>query len=330
MKILVIKLSSLGDIVHTIPAVNLIKNSIPDVHIDWLCYKKFSALLNTQYSINETISLEDKQLSSTFDIVNKLKAFKYDYVLDFQGLIKTAFMASQISGQSVGFKKPRETLAARLYKHKFDVGEILDNSTHIIDKNISFVSQFLGSLDIDLVPGIDFGGLNKAKQIQKDKIKNICIIPGTTWESKFWLAENWAQVMKALREKYDANINITGTNSDLVVIEDILLHYKDPLSLIINRSFEELIDFYTEMDLIIGVDTGPLHIAAAVNYNSNTKIIGLYGPTAAQRSGPYGFPSLSVDQLFHKEPSHKRTIEEDGNSMYNISTKMVLDFVENY
>ena len=109
MKILVIKLSSLGDIVHTIPAVNLIKNSIPDVHIDWLCYKKFSALLNTQYSINETISLEDKQLSSTFDIVNKLKAFKYDYVLDFQGLIKTAFMASQISGQSVGFKKPRET-----------------------------------------------------------------------------------------------------------------------------------------------------------------------------------------------------------------------------
>jgi ADP-heptose:LPS heptosyltransferase len=84
--------------------------------------------------------------------------------------------------------------------------------------------------------------------------------------------------------------------------------------------------FFKDADLILGVDTGPLHLAADALYDSDTaQIIGIYGPTSAKRSGPYSFDYLSYDEIYNTKASHKRTFKKDGGSMNKISPEKLFE-----
>ncbi|MDA0772300.1 MAG: lipopolysaccharide heptosyltransferase I, partial [Cyanobacteria bacterium] len=136
MRILIIKLSALGDIVHTIPALNALQAQYPQAQIDWLVYQSFAPILENQEALNQVIKLENKKLSTLLRASKQLKKQNYDLVIDFQGLIKTALMARLISKSTRGFNKPREKLASIFYQEKIDAGNIMDNDMHIIDKNL--------------------------------------------------------------------------------------------------------------------------------------------------------------------------------------------------
>ncbi|MCE2929740.1 MAG: glycosyltransferase family 9 protein [Candidatus Caenarcaniphilales bacterium] len=322
MKILIIKLSSLGDIVHAIPAANAIKQAMPDATIDWLVYGKFSKILKSQSSIRNIIKLENKSLKNFLAAAKYIRDQKYDLVIDLQGLIKTGLLAFASGAYTLGFKEPREIIAASLYREKADLGQALDDNEHVIDKNLKLIKSYF--LNASLEP--DFGALNSNISnitIKTRDYQNVCIIPGTTWESKFWAAENWQEFLEQVYDKYQSQIYIVGSNKDLLIIESIITKIKFPFKLVINKDLLELPEFFRSMSLIVGVDTGPLHIAAAACYNYDhfkTKIIGLYGPSSGQRSGPYGFDYIRASSA---KALNKRTLAED-NSMQLIKPDLLL------
>ncbi len=315
MKVLIIKLSSLGDVIHAIPAVNAVAGIYPQAQIDWLIYKNFSEIIQSQSSITNIHTLNDKKLSTLFAMIKKLRQEKYDLVIDLQGLIKTAFIARSISNNVIGSKQPREKIAAVFYKTKVDIGDVMNDSMHVIERNMLISKSLQGARD----KAISYGELTKLK------IKNInpkiCLIPCTTWESKHWLAKNWADLMQGIKNKNPAaEIYILGTLKDLIKIEEIICQVKVPFHLVVNKTLKELPDFFSEMDIVIGVDTGPLHIAAAALHGSNAQIIGLYGPTSGARTGPYGFQYINAKT----EVSHKR---KNDTSMQGINESSVLSAI---
>lgn len=318
LKILVIKLSSLGDIVHAIPAVNALRQVYPNAEIDWLIYEQFAGLIENQSSISKIHKLPNKHFNTLYKTIKELQKENYNIVIDLQGLIKTAIAARLISSRCLGFSKPREIPAAIVYSQQFNVGNTMDSSMHIVDRNLELIRNLAGVKAIS----ISFGELQQEK-IKSEKTK-LCIIPSTTWETKFWLPEYWLELIQKAHER-NYEIYILGTIKDLPQIEKITYQLKSPFHLVLNKSLKELPGFFAEMDIVIGVDTGPLHIAAASHYGSKvTKIIGLYGPTSGSRTGPYGFDYISTEKITGKKASHKRY---NDKSMALIKPELLLNHI---
>ena len=106
--------------------------------------------------------------------------------------------------------------------------------------------------------------------------------------------------------------------------------YKKKVEVVLNKGLTALRYMYASVDLVIGVDTGPLHLAADALQNKNSRVLGLYGPTAGSRTGPYGFDYISYDEISGEPACHKRTLEEDGASMLNITPLMVMEKLDGY
>lgn len=309
MKILIVKLSSLGDIIHSLPALNAIKACYPNAVIDWLITDGFTQTLEGQ-PVNQIHSIPRKSLGALIKKAFALRKENYDIVIDLQGLLKTA-LASRIAGRKdvYGRQKTREKPACLFYTHLVEIS----NNINIIEQNLKLVEAFLGKDQVE----VNFG-LRVKSEINPN---NICVIPGTTWESKFWPTEHWIELLKKFPNH---KIHLLGTKADLEILEPIHQAIKNS-EIITNKKLRELGDFFGTMQYIIGVDTGPMHIAAAACYGLNTKphILGIYGPTSGARTGPYGFDYISFDEISQGKASHKRSIQEDKASMSQISPIMV-------
>ncbi len=327
LKILVIKLSALGDVVHAVPAVNAIKAARPNTKIDWLINDSFKTIIENQSSINKIFALKNKKLATYIEMAKILKAEDYDIIIDLQGLIKTAsiaFFAKTKKTKIIGYKEPREKIATYFYSEKVDAGENLDNSSHVIEKTMLFAEYLGANLQKNDSQNLilDYGELRAQGRKPRDGELNVCLVPSTTWESKLWLAEAWAEIIENFIFKLDARVHILGTDYDASNIQKIYekLDAKtksDPklINLLNQKSLRELPEFFNQMDFILGVDTGPLHIAVASVNPENTKILGLYGPTSSFRTGPYAFNSVNYSEMIGHKVSHKRNIKDDRHSM---------------
>ena len=329
MKILIIKLSALGDIVHAIPALNALHEKHPEAKIDWLCYKSFAPILRSQSKLNQIIEVPDRKLTSLYSLAKDLCHENYDLVIDMQGLIKTAALARLISQNTRGFKEPREQLASIFYKEKIDAGNTMNNDMHIVERNLTLACHPEEHQRRQDPPGTNETltpkGLRMTQPFvplqQEAKLENkVCLIPSSTWSSKLWAPKRWAALIDQIKDKDPkTQIYLLGTLKDLMVIEKIICLSKAPLHIVVNKELIELPGFFSEMKLVIGVDTGPLHIAAAALYGSEAQVIGLYGPSSGARTGPYGFKAISVDEISDYVARNKRD-NDDSMSLIEVST----------
>lgn len=368
MKILIVKLSSLGDLIHALPAVNLLRKHLPEAQIDWVCYKSYSAILQNIDSINNVIELKSKTLNDLFKLGSQIRASKYDYVIDLQGLIKTGLLSFASGAKVFGFSSPREKLAASLYSYKLNATATLENKEHIVLQNLDLAKFFLEKVtkrkvvinEIEFFTECESIYLNRGdrrhceeaeavrsnpecQQSSGDWIATpspmarndthvdsnyhkVSIIPSTTWESKLWAPEYWVEFINHLKNVYNSEIYILGTMADMPNIEPIVSQLRVPFHLVTNKKLIELPEFFAEMDLVVGVDTGPLHIAAAALYpfKERKKVIGIYGPTRGSRSGPCGFEYISFDEVFGQPASNKKTFAQDGSSMAKLKPSYLI------
>ena len=330
MRILLIKLSSIGDLVHSIPSYKALQKNLskeyPDLKIDWLVYKNLAPVLFKSIDQKNLITLENKKLTSLITKASELKN-QYDLVIDLQGLFKTALISKIICpSANYGFKEPRESWARYFYKDAFCDYKSIESKKHVIDQNLELVTNTFQKLtDKDFEVSIDFGLETQA--LSKDK-QSLCIIPATTWESKHWDFENWVNLINSFTD--DFNFFITGSPADQEYLSKIKEACSKEINLVTDKKLEELYDFYKDMDIVIGVDTGPLHIAAASLYKNKDqkKVIGIYGPSSGSRSGPYGFTAVSADEIFNIKASNKRTYQKDNNSINRISSDLILKELE--
>ena len=284
MKIAIVKLSALGDIVHTMVALQFIKNYYPDSQIDWFVDEQFKSVLEHNPHIRKihTVSLKkakkEKSILSILSILKELKKIRalgeYDLVIDAQGLIKSAIVTRIISAKKYagfGKKSIREPLASIFYNHKVSIG--YDKNT--IDRNIKVICSPLNII-VDSDKIIDKQPFIFSSNQEQLYIKPyIVFVPGSSWESRNYPKEKFVEIAIKLNKKC---VVIWGNLQEKEKAE-----WMEKQSSLIKASkklnLDELKKLINNSILTIGNDTGPSHIAWGMNKPS----IILFGPTPISR-----------------------------------------------
>ena len=286
MRIAIVKLSALGDIIHAMVVLQFIKKYYPNAVIDWIVEEGFKDVLTNNPHINQihTVNLkkvkQKKSLRLLFKELIKLRKLqKYDLVIDTQGLIKSAIGSRAIPSDKIfGFDKEslRESFATTFYSETCKI----DYAENIIERNVAIVAS---TLDItishkDILNKQPF--LYSSNQSPLNFISNIkpniALIPGASFESKIYPVKRYAQLIQQL----DANIVILwGSEIENKMAEDIQ-EISPEVNISDRLTLNELKTFISRMNLVIGGDTGPTHMAWALNVPSIT----LFGSTPGYRN----------------------------------------------
>ena len=285
MKIVIIKLSAMGDIVHSMVALEFIKKRLPNITIDWVVEESFKAILDNNPNIDNILTLKLKSIKKNkkniFNEIKKVKNYsknRYDIVIDAQGLIKSAITAKLISSKNsniVGFSKNsiRESIASKFYHKHIDI----DYSANTIDRNIKVIC---GALDIEVTPQeiIDKSRFLFFKpqftQIDFNSKYNIFVI-GSTWESRNYPKEKFLEIANRLKITTYISWGSEDEYQKALWLEDNSQYIKALPKINLNE-LKEII-YYS--NLLIGNDTGPTHIAWGLNSASIT----IFGPTPINR-----------------------------------------------
>jgi heptosyltransferase-1 len=286
MRIAIVKLSAMGDIVHAMLILQFIKKFNDKISIDWIVEERFKDLLKFNPHINKLHLVNFKNAEKKGSILVLLRSIKklrnhdiYDLVIDMQGLIKSAIISKLLpSKQIIGFDKfsIRESLASNFYNKKFNCSY----ETNVILRNIALVEFALGFIVekqqiYNKLPFIYSNAKELGFNINKSK-KNILLIPGASHPSKRYPAESFAKLVHSL----DANYHIIWGSSNEKFLAIEIKKRAPNVEICPQLSIEELAYLISQLDLVIGPDTGPTHIAWAINIPS----IALYGPTPGYRN----------------------------------------------
>jgi len=300
LRILIIKPSSLGDILHTFPAVSVIAERYPEARIDWLVNPAFASILKYHPDVENVIHFPRGELAAAktffpafFSLCSKLRKNKYDIVIDFQGLFRSSFFAA-VSGAAVraGFAEPREKFSRFFYNFKM---ELPDSHIHAIEKNV-FLACALTGLPF-MVPETALAVNEKCRRSLSDIMRgtniedsDICvgIAPGARWESKRWPPEFFAEIIRQSSAKFPSvKFLLIGSGEDRETAEKILklcgCGKEQVISLAGRTGICELTELLRRCSVILTNDSGPMHIAAALH----VPVLALFGPTAPEKTGPY-------------------------------------------
>ncbi|MDY0320096.1 MAG: lipopolysaccharide heptosyltransferase I [Arcobacteraceae bacterium] len=289
MKIAIVRLSAIGDIVHTMVVLQFIKAKFPNASIDWIVEESLAGVLennphiDTVYKIN--LKSIKKSFSNIFKELDKLKVIaknNYDIVIDAQGLIKSAIVAKIIGGRVVGSKicgfdkdSIREGVASYFYDDKISISYTQNK----IFRNCYLVAKSLGfSITHDDIlakkPFLYFK--EHHFDFLSDIRKNILFVVGSSWLSKNYPWQKYANIIKELNENA---IIVWGNEAELELANNIKSVVKDVV-IAPKLSFDELKALIAKSDLVIGNDTGPTHMAWGLNKPS----IMLFGPTPVEQA----------------------------------------------
>jgi len=296
VKILIVRLSALGDIVHALPVLAAIKQAMPDAQVDWLVEENYAAILAFAVGLHRRVIVRAKTGSETQEAIaftsgggylraaRYLRAQRYDIALDLQGLLKSAVWA-RISGarRVVGFDRAhlREELAASFYSESV----VPDVSGHVMRKNLSILSALQiapPAPELRLQP-VATPEMVKAIQAAGGSNGYIVINPGAAWPNKCWPPDRFGALAKALRDRTGLHSLVTWGPRERALADAVSQASGGAATPAPPTSVSDLAALMQSAALAISGDTGPLHIAAAVG----TPIVGLFGPTRPERNGPW-------------------------------------------
>ena len=285
-RIAIIKLSAMGDIIHAMVALQYIKRKYPNLQIDWFVETAFAGVLENNPDINQIIKLDLKSIKKDKkEIINQIKLIKkyeknsYDLVIDAQGLIKSAIVSFFLGKNRVGFSKnsTREKLASFFYTKKVDIAY----DKNAIERNVKVLSQALNfeiTKDdiLNKKPFLFYKNKNEViyEYLSKNK-KNVLFVIGASWSSKMYSKEKFAKIINNL----DENCLITWGNEAEKDIADFIANISKA-KVLPKLDLNSLKAIMSKVDLVIGNDTGPTHMAWALNIPSIT----LFGNTPGYRN----------------------------------------------
>lgn len=338
--VLIIRLSAIGDTIHCLPVAAALKKKFPGCKISWLVQNDSAALLQNNSVIDEVICFDRQTFKKSkragireyIRVVRQLGKQKFDVVLDLQGLLKSSLFAF-LSGskRKIGFAGAREG-SSKLYTECIDAGNLFDFNEHVVDKNMKILTA-LGIEDYQVefpLPEITDASREKIsgllKNIPTEKI-SIVAIPSTTWGNKFWIKKYWQKLLKNYVDK--ATIIFVGSKDDDEIINEIIEELPEGsyVNLCDKTSLLELVEVFNRSDLVIGVDTGPLHLAVACG---KPKVIGVFGPTSSVRNGAYNNLNLQTDldcQPCHKKSCHLSP-EHQMKCMRQMTPEMLIQAID--
>ncbi|MBU0677434.1 MAG: glycosyltransferase family 9 protein [Verrucomicrobia bacterium] len=275
-RILLVKLSSLGDLFHALPLVRVLKREL-GARIDWVTQAPYADLVRCFDDVDDVIVFPRKSfLRSLRSFRSRLRQEEYDLVLDLQGLLKSAFVA--------GLARSRRKLGpsyCREGSHIF-YGEIageLNKERHAVEEGLDFARHLDLSVGEPEFP-MSFPSLNLSEGRPR-----IALIPCSRWETKNWPVAHFVDAGKMLRRELGATLFLFGAPEDGEICRQIAAGCGDGVVDQCGKtSLIEMGSWLSEMDLVITVDSGPMHMAAALQ----KPVLAIFGPTDPVRTGPFG------------------------------------------
>lgn len=322
-RILIVRLSAIGDVVHGLPVLNALRAALPDAHIAWLVESRAAELLRGHPSLDEHVELPRgwlKSPSAVLRLRNRLRASRFDVAVDLQGLTKSA-LAAWLSGAKtrIGFGGAAGREISRWLNNTL----VEPSGTHVIDRNL----DLLHPLGIHK-PAVRFELCEHARDghfaesvIEAGNLSSGCAVinPGAGWASKLWPAERFGQVAAHLGRRHRLpSLVVWGGARERALADAVVAASAGQAVVAPSTTLLEMAALARRAHLFIASDTGPLHIAAAVG----TPCVGLYGPMPAERNGPYGPEHVSL-QAMKLEGGSRRRRSAGPESMLAISVGSV-------
>lgn len=291
--ILIVKMSAIGDVIHALPVAAALKHSIPEAKITWVVEKPAADLVMNNPYIDHVVIFEKPKFKSFTGLLQNMPGFisalrkqHFDVALDLQGLFKSAAI-SYLSGagKRLVYCNPRE------FSHL--VGEPVNgpnSAGHVVERYLDVARQ-LGCIIDTPVFGITIPQKTadlaeaRARQAGLSLAESyVVLIPGTNWPNKCWPATHFAALADKLYSKGLIPV-ITGGAAEQYIAQEIIQNMDIPaIDLTGKTSLLELAHILTHASAVVAGDTGPMHLAAAVN----TPVVALFGPTDPDRNGPFG------------------------------------------
>ncbi len=327
-KILIVRLSAIGDVVHGLPVAVALRKRFPQAKIVWLVEEKIAPLIENHPALDEIWTVPKKWMKSFSTVRNLRKRFREfspDVAIDLQGLLKSSF-AAWLSGAKtrIGFGGKDGREGSRWLNNRL----VTPVREHVIDRNL----QLLEPLGITEVVA-EFQLPEKPED--RDAAEKILAGLGLTgafavlnvgagWESKLWREDRYAEVACYLKSKHNLpSLVVWAGAKEREMAETIVKDAGDAAILAPRTSLGELASISRKATIFVGSDTGPLHIAVA----AGTRCVGLYGPMSAKRNGPYGPENRSV-QIRSPEGTNINPHHAPRDLMDAIEAQHVIDACE--
>jgi len=323
VRILIVKLGSIGDIIHTLPSLAAIRTAFPNANISWVVEKRSAEILRGNLLIDNLIEVDTHSLRGGMVIeelllsasrqIKSLRQFQFDIAIDFQGLLKSAMIA-KLSGakRRWGFSRDalREPSSRLLHTDSVNTPQ----GIHVIRKNLALAA---GALGIEVpYEHFEFPIAVSAEHIaEADAIaamagdSNFVVLnPAGGWVTKLWHAEKFGELADRLwAEKRSVTIVVTGPKETELAGRVAASSHSGRL-ILTHPSLKGFYELARRASVYVGGDTGPTHIAVA----AGTPVVGLFGPTEWWRNGSPNAEDICVERtdIGCRVDCHRRTCSQ--------------------
>ncbi len=303
------RMGSMGDVIHALPAVATLKHSFPGLPLSWVIDPKWACLLEGNPFVDAVVVLNRRSLAGIRQAWRSLRSRRYEFAVDFQGLFKSALTASAAHPERIyGFhqSQARERIAALFYSNR-----VRTESSHVVDRNLELAAAAGASAMVSAFPlpeGRPEGSLPEGEFVLAS--------PLAGWPGKQWPLENYSRLAGLLLDRLGLPLVLDGPPP----LEALLRSVKSAEIHI--STVPGLIHATRRAAAVVGIDSGPLHMAAALQKPG----VAIFGPTDPARNGPYG-GTITVLRDRDAVTSYKRRQEPDP-AMKAVSPEMVFQALE--
>jgi heptosyltransferase-1 len=316
MRVLLVKLSSLGDVVHALPAVTDAARAYPGLEVHWVVEEGYQAIPVLHPAVTKVIPVAIRRWRKQWigagreiaDSVRHIRADSYDVVLDSQGLIKSAVVARIGRGDRIGFDaaSARERVASLGYRR----GVAVARAQHAIDRQRAL---FAGALHYPTpVDPIEYG-----VRVERGDASGLVLAHGTTWSNKRWPEPFWAELAnRALRR--GERVTLPWGNDEEEIRARRIAELAPGAEVAQRRDLRGMIELLARSAAVISTDSGIGHLAAALG----VRTLALYGPTDASLTGCRGASVSNLSAKFVCAPCLKRQCGYRGPPVYADSTRV--------
>lgn len=320
-RFLVVRLGSLGDIVHAFPAVGGLRESFPNAEVTWLTHPKWEALVRASNLANEVWTVDTRDWTSLWGILARVRAHHFDAAIDYQGLWKSAsisFLARV--PRRIGFSSTtvREAGVPLLYTDRVSVNV----ASHIADQNGELsrragATRGTGSVTLQVSPEEE-GNVQEA--LRKYGVEEYVVLsPGGGWLSKCWPAERFGKLALRLLEELQLRCVINTGPGEENLVATLVRAAGSAQPIPYSGNLAQLMALLKNAAAVVAGDTGPLHLADALG----APVVAIFGPTDPTRNGPYWHNGV-VLRWEGAETTYKRGVEAD-ESLMHVSVDEVFD-----
>lgn len=324
-RFLLVRLGSLGDIIHALPAAAALRDTFPAGRIDWAIEPKWVRLLDGNPDITDVIALDRKSPGGIVSTVRKLRAANYTCAVDFQALYKSALLAfASGAPRRIGFQSSyaREGLASALYTDRLN-----PRGPHKVDHNLT-LAEYAGA-SAKAKPRFPLAICAEDEQVVSRELAAqgladfYVLNPGGGWISKCWPPERYGDLHQRLFERYRWRGVVSFGPGEENLAHEVVSSAGSHPPAAISLGLGPLMALMRRAKVVVSADTGPLHVASALG----APVVGLYGPTDPSRNGPYSRGDVVVRNARLSETTYRRGASYSA-AMLSITVDQVVEAVE--